>query len=59
MHIRAEVRLGRRPCTIVGFIEKFDRLYVVVVFEDGSINNFPQSEVIVTDPTIAPKNTRI
>ena len=44
MRIRAEVRLGgRHPCTIVGFIEKFDRLYVVVVFEDGSINNFPQS----------------
>ena len=58
MHIKAVTRLGERPCTIVGFVTKYDKLYVVVVYEDGSITDFPREDVIVIEPTIAPKRYR-
>ena len=56
MHIKAVTRIGDIPCTIVGFVTKYDNLYVVVVYEDGSIRDFRREDIIVIEPTIAPKH---
>lgn len=58
MPIKAVTRIGDIPCTIVGFVTKYDKLYVVVVYEDGSIRDFPREDIIVIEPTIATKRYR-